>query len=59
MNTTQSASAGYVDEDEASDRCIRPGWYIFQDGTMRGAYGSLSPFSSEEEAQAAISGQPA
>lgn len=49
--------ATYIDLDEADELCIRPGWYIFQDGTMRGAYGSLSPFSSEDEAQLAIAGQ--
>lgn len=56
---TAIASAVFVDQEEAEDLGVTPGWYIFEGGVMRGDAGALRPFSSEEEAQAAIAGQPA
>lgn len=54
---TAIASAVFVEQEEAEDLGVTPGWYIFAGGVMRGDAGSLRPFSSEQDAQAAIAGQ--
>lgn len=56
---TSIASAVFVEQEEAQELGVTPGWYLFEGGLMRGDAGSLRPFSSEEEAQRAIAGQPA
>lgn len=52
-----TASAVFVEQEEAEDLGVMPGWFIFEAGSMRGEAGSLRPFSSEADAQAAIAGQ--
>lgn len=54
MNQTRNYSPGYIDDDEASDLCIKPGWYLFRDGSIAGRSGTLAPFTSEQEARMEI-----
>lgn len=44
-----------IESDEAEELGISAGWYIFENGTIRGDSGARFPFSNEQEASYAIS----
>lgn len=44
----------YVSEDDASERCISPGWYLTSNGFTHLGDGMVVPFETQAEALAYI-----
>lgn len=43
--------ATYIDLDEADELCIKAGWYICDNTSIKGSGSTLLPFTSRREAE--------